>query len=104
MASRKRPRKEQAEFAAAPQPLKELEPVGRATEDEKLLNRREQWVVASDLTKDSWRVFRIMGEFVEGFDTLAQLGPAVSIFGSARAKPDDPMYEAARETAALLAK
>jgi uncharacterized protein (TIGR00730 family) len=53
---------------------------------------------------DPWRVFRIMGEFVEGFDTLAELGPAVSIFGSARILPDDPIYVAAEETAARLAK
>src|SRR5690606_31018789 len=49
-----------------------------------------------------WRVFRIMGEFVEGFDTLARLGPAVSIFGSARTRPDDSDYEAAEQTARLL--
>ncbi|MEO5511688.1 MAG: TIGR00730 family Rossman fold protein [Longimicrobiales bacterium] len=54
-------------------------------------------------TTDAWRVFRIMGEFVEGFDTLSRLGPAVSIFGSARTLPDDPHYEAARETANKLA-
>ena len=41
---------------------------------------------------DPWRVFRIMGEFVEGFDTLAGLGAAVSIFGSARTRPDDANY------------
>ena len=53
---------------------------------------------------DPWRVFRIMGEFVEGFDTLAELGAAVSIFGSARTQPDDPNYQAAVETARLLAE
>ena len=52
---------------------------------------------------DPWRVFRIMGEFVEGFDALAGLGAAISIFGSARARPDDPDYQAAVETARLLA-
>ncbi len=52
---------------------------------------------------DPWRVFRIMGEFVEGFDTLAGLGAAISIFGSARTRPDDPNYAAAVETARLLA-
>ena len=52
---------------------------------------------------DPWRVFRIMGEFVEGFDELATLTRGVSIFGSARSKPDDPYYQAAMETAALLA-
>lgn len=53
---------------------------------------------------DTWRVFRIMGEFVEGFDELATLNRGVSIFGSARTRPDDPDYEAARKTAALFAK
>ena len=53
---------------------------------------------------DTWRVFRIMGEFVEGFDELATLSRGISIFGSARSKPDDPDYQAAQETAALLAK
>jgi len=75
----------------------------RQTEDERLLSREEDRVpVATPPTPDSWRVFRIMGEFVEGFDTLARLGPAISIFGSARTAPDDPDYAAARETARLL--
>lgn len=52
---------------------------------------------------DTWRVFRIMGEFVEGFDELATLTRGVSIFGSARTRVDDPFYKAAEETAALLA-
>jgi uncharacterized protein (TIGR00730 family) len=52
---------------------------------------------------DPWRVFRIMGEFVEGFDELATLTRGISIFGSARSKPGDPDYSAAQETAALLA-
>src|SRR4051794_29136039 len=54
--------------------------------------------------KDSWRIFRIMSEFVEGFESLAHVGPAVSIFGSARTRPDDPYYRAAEETARRLAK
>jgi uncharacterized protein (TIGR00730 family) len=53
---------------------------------------------------DPWRVFRIMGEFVEGFDELVTVTRGVSIFGSARVAPDDPYYEAARETAALFAR
>ena len=52
---------------------------------------------------DPWRVFRIMGEFVEGFDELATLSRGIAIFGSARTKPGDPEYKAAQETAALLA-
>jgi uncharacterized protein (TIGR00730 family) len=53
---------------------------------------------------DSWRVFRIMGEFVGGFDSLATVTRGVSIFGSARTKERDPMYKAARETGKLLGK
>src|SRR5215210_7862695 len=52
---------------------------------------------------DPWRVFRIMGEFVEGFDELAALSHGIAVFGSARTPPDDPDYRAAQETAALLA-
>src|SRR3982751_2152029 len=53
---------------------------------------------------DSWRIFRIMAEFVEGFESLANLGPAVTIFGSARTRPNDSFYKDAERTAALLAK
>lgn len=55
-------------------------------------------------TSDSWRVFRIMGEFVDGFDNLATITRGVSIFGSARTHDGDPMYLAAQETAKLLAE
>jgi len=51
---------------------------------------------------DPWRVLRIQGEFVEGFNTLAGMGSCISIFGSARTKPGDPCYKAAEKTAALL--
>lgn len=53
---------------------------------------------------DPWRVFRIMSEFVEGFDALAHIPPSVTIFGSARLKPEHPAYQAAVETATLLAR
>lgn len=55
-------------------------------------------------TSDSWRVFRIMGEFVDGFDNLATITRGVSLFGSARTRPDDEMYIAAQETGRLLAE
>src|SRR5687768_6607531 len=54
--------------------------------------------------RESWRIFRIMAEFVEGFEVMAPIGRAVSVFGSARTKPHDPMYKAAEETARLLVK
>ena len=47
------------------------------------------------IKEDPWRVFRIMAEFVDSFETLSQVGPAVTIFGSARARRDDPYYQAA---------
>ncbi|MDD2709776.1 MAG: TIGR00730 family Rossman fold protein [Verrucomicrobiae bacterium] len=53
---------------------------------------------------DTWRIFRIMGEFVEAFEKLAKVGRAVTIFGSARTKPSDPYYKKAVETGRLLAK
>src|SRR6476660_6617179 len=53
---------------------------------------------------DTWRVFRIMGEFVEGFDEFATLTRGITIFGSARSKPGDWDYQAAQETAALLSR
>ncbi len=80
-------------------PLHEPEAV---TEDRRLLERPEA-DEETFINSDPWRVLRIQGEFVEGFDRLANLGPAVSLFGSARTGPDDPMYVAAVETARLLA-
>ena len=52
---------------------------------------------------DPWRVLRILSEFVEGFDALNEVGPAVTVFGSARAKPDDPYYAAGMALGAALA-
>ncbi len=76
-------------------------PSERVKEDEHALERAMQF----DFTNtDPWRVFRIMSEFVEGFDTLSHIPPAVAVFGSARVKPEDPAYAAAVETARLLAK
>ncbi len=63
---------------------------------------KNQYVIEEFKLEESWRLFRIIGEFVEGVDRLHDLGPAVSIFGSARTKPGTPYYEKAREIAALL--
>lgn len=85
--------------------VKELErtPVyWQLTDDEVLLRSPE--LEDEYKTSDSWRVFRIMGEFVDGFDNLATITRGVSIFGSARTHDGDPMYVAARETARLLAE
>jgi uncharacterized protein (TIGR00730 family) len=71
------------------------------TPDQRLLESRgaSDWVHT-----DPWRVLRIQSEFVDGFGTLAELGPAVSIFGSARLGPDDPIYSMTEELAAKLAR
>ena len=53
---------------------------------------------------DTWRVFRIMSEFVEGFERLSKVGPAVSIFGSARVRPGDPVYALAEDLARRFVK
>src|ERR1043165_6482125 len=73
-----------------------------ATEDEKLLQAPSD---VHDFTRsDPWRVMRIMGEFIEGFDNLHDVRKGVSLFGSARTHPDDPQYQAAQEVARLLAE
>jgi uncharacterized protein (TIGR00730 family) len=69
------------------------------TTDQRLLDSRGD---AGWVHTDPWRVLRIQAEFVEGFGALAELGPAVSVFGSARTSPDDPMYAAASDIAAKL--
>jgi len=73
------------------------------TEDERLLSQPPRERRAFTKT-DSWRVLRIMGEFVEGFDTLSDVHNAVTIFGSARTDSGDAYYEKAVETARLLAR
>ncbi|NNE31258.1 MAG: TIGR00730 family Rossman fold protein [Winogradskyella sp.] len=53
-------------------------------------------------TNDSWAIFKIMGEFVSGYEKLSKIGPCVSIFGSARTKPDHPFYKLAEEVASKI--
>ncbi len=57
-----------------------------------------------ELARDTWRMFRIIAEFVDGFELLNKVGPAVTVFGSARVKPDSPIYEQARTCGAMLVK
>jgi uncharacterized protein (TIGR00730 family) len=76
-----------------------------ATEDEKLLERQPKPAGRpAFVDSDPWRALRILSEFVEGFDALAAVGPAVTIFGSARARADSPDYELARGIARRLAE
>ena len=78
---------------------------GRLTEDEQLFESAELLERPDALRKtDPWRVLRIMGEFVEGFDTLGDVLDGVSVFGSARTKPGDPAYDKAQEVGRLLAE
>ena len=71
------------------------------TQDERLLETPH---ADEFLHSDTWRVFRIMGEFVQGFEDLAHITHGVAIFGSARTPADDPEYRAAQETGALFAQ
>lgn len=70
--------------------------------DEKLLNRCTEG--AGWIHSDPWRIMRIQSEFVKGFDSLADLGPAIMIFGSARTRPDEPYYQTAVEIGRRLAE
>lgn len=66
--------------------------------------KEQQYVVDALSIEESWRVFRIMAEFVEAIEELSQIGHAVSIFGSARVTPQDLYYQKARDLARLLAQ
>ena len=80
-------------------------PPSRETEDERFLATAVEELSRSPkfaLALDSWRIFRIMGEFVEGFEEMTGHGPCVSIFGSARVRPRDPGYQQCVETSRLL--
>ena len=86
-------------------PYRQLDDNKLPTEDEQLLQSpAPQTPEQAFLKSDSWRVLRIMGEFVWGFDHLADVSDGVTIFGSARTPPDDPHYQGAVETARLLAR
>ena len=64
----------------------------------------DRYLVDELTINESWRIFRIMAEFIDGFEILSKIPPAVSIFGSARTHPDDSDYKKAEETAAKLVK
>ncbi len=82
-------------------------PYPKETEDERFLQSTVAELQQRGLFRggnESWRVFRIMGEFVEGFDEFSSLGPCVSVFGSARLTRADPVYDRCVETVRLLGK
>jgi uncharacterized protein (TIGR00730 family) len=64
----------------------------------------KQYLIDDFKLNESWRLFKIMGEFVDGVENLHELGPAVSIFGSARIQPADPIYQKTKTLAAAFAK
>lgn len=66
--------------------------------------KKDQYVIDQMSTQESWRIFRIMAEFVDGIETLSSLEPAVTIFGSSRSKPGDKYYKMAEELGNQLAK
>lgn len=82
-------------------PLNRARRLGAPMEDEQLLNRPARTAFTRS---DTWRVLRIQGEFVSGFDTLAEIDAGVAIFGSARVTPEDPLYAQATILARLLAQ
>lgn len=67
--------------------------------DQKIKSHFQEKTWDETITKDSWMVFKVMSEFVDGYERLAKIGPCVSIFGSARLKEDDKYYEMAVEIA-----
>jgi uncharacterized protein (TIGR00730 family) len=77
------------------------EAIPASTADQRLLDSRTR---ADWRTRDAWRALRILSEFVEGFDSLSDLPPAVSVFGSARSKPDSPECEMAERLGAAFAR
>lgn len=66
--------------------------------------RSKQYLIDDLSMKESWRLFKIMSEVVDGFETLNDIGPAVSVFGSARIKPEEPLYQQTEQLAAKLAE
>ncbi len=67
--------------------------------DQKIQKSFKEKTWDETVTKDSWMVFKVMSEFVDGYEKMAKIGPCVSIFGSARLKPEDPYYKLATEIA-----
>jgi uncharacterized protein (TIGR00730 family) len=97
------------ESRRGPQTLRGAE-ASAPTFDQMLLDSRQRQASpagrrdAESIARDTWRVMRMQGELVEGFGSLATLGPAISVFGSARTRPGEPDYEQSREVGRRLAE
>lgn len=76
----------------------------KSKEDDKIRKAFKEKDWAEIKSADSWAVFKVISEFVEGFEKLAKIGPCVSLFGSARTKEDDHFYKVAEEIAAKLVR
>jgi uncharacterized protein (TIGR00730 family) len=100
-ANREHGRRRTGRLVVRPQVVEKLTGGPTRTEDEKLLERAAR---PAFLDTDPWRALRILSEFVDGFDALAEIGPAVTVFGSARAHEGDAAYEMAREIGRRLAR
>jgi len=78
---------------------------GNEFKERRRVRREPKYILDNTVVGDSWRMFRIMAEFVEGFDAMSTLDvPAVTIYGSARTKPEDPYYVLTETIAAELAR
>lgn len=84
---------------------RELEPVNEIDKEEQKIRQAFKDRDWSEIkSSDSWAIFKIISEFVEGFEKLSKIGPCVSIFGSARTSPNNPYYKMAEEIAAKLVR
>ncbi|HNU43460.1 MAG TPA: TIGR00730 family Rossman fold protein, partial [Cyclobacteriaceae bacterium] len=90
-------------MASIPKKKKTIDTIDQVLEDEHRIRKAfkdKDW--AEIKSSDSWMIFKVMSEFVEGFEKLAKIGPCVTIFGSARTKPDHKYYKIAEDIAAEL--
>ncbi|WP_272700009.1 TIGR00730 family Rossman fold protein [Desulfovibrio sp. Fe33] len=68
------------------------------------MHRSKQYLIDDLSIHESWRLFKIMSEIVDGFENLSEIGPAVSVFGSARVKPDEPLYQKTEQLSKALSE
>ena len=73
-------------------------------DDERIQDKLKQKTWNEVRANDSWAIFKIMSEFVNGYESMGRIGPCVSIFGSARTKPDDKYYLLAEKIAFKISK
>jgi hypothetical protein len=69
-----------------------------------MIHRSKQYLIDDLSIHESWRLFKIMSEIVDGFENLSEIGPAVSVFGSARVKPGEPLYQKTEQLSKALSE